>query len=241
MARRDRFLPAAAALAAAASCSREPPAGSPTSLPEVVLRVDGEPILRTEVETLVPFLALNYPTYATDLLRSAALAGALLPRAMAFSVYREREPAARERIGRAKARLDAGEPFEAVAKDLSDHAPEKGGDAGWIARLDIDPLLGIEAFAAPVGEVRGPIATSIGFSLIRVDERREDPKPGFSSVSLRQIVAAFDPRPKSLQELTRLLEAAEVEVLDPPFFDQIRPPGLAFRFAAPASRRSSRP
>src|SRR5437867_2638510 len=141
MARSIRFFPAAFALAASA-CSRDPSGWSPATPPEVFLRVEGEPILRSEVETLASYLALVYPTYATDLLRSTALARALLPRAMAFASYRDRAGAARERIGRAKARLEAGEAFEAVAKNLSDHAPDKGGDAGWIARCDIEPLIG---------------------------------------------------------------------------------------------------
>ncbi|HET6203318.1 MAG TPA: peptidylprolyl isomerase [Planctomycetota bacterium] len=236
----DRFLPAAlAAGLSATGCSRDGSGARPSSLPEVVLRVEGEAISRTEIEALASYLALDHPTHATDLLRSTALARSLLPRAIAFATYRDRTEAARERIGRAKARLEAGEAFELVAKDLSDAAPEKGGDAGWITRLDLDPLLGIEAFSAPVGEVRGPIPTPVGFSLIRVSERREDPRPGFSSVRLHQIAAGFEPQPKTLRELGRLLETARIEVLDPPFFDRIRPPGLAFRYAAPASRPSS--
>ncbi len=240
MRRRDRVSLLLAALGAGpAGCSRgAPPA--PASAPEVVLRVEGEPITRTEIDTLAAFLALDHPGYATDHLRSSALARALLPRATAFAIHRDRVEAARERIARAKARLEAGEAFEAVAKDLSDHAPEKGGDAGWIARRDLDPLLGIEAFGAPEGEVRGPIATRVGFSLLRVSERREDPRPGYSTVHLFQIVAGLDPRPKSLPELARALETSEVEVLDPPFFDRIRPPGLAFRYPSPASRPARR-
>ncbi|MGH7149949.1 MAG: peptidylprolyl isomerase, partial [Planctomycetota bacterium] len=139
-----------------------------------------------------------------------------------------------------KARLEAGEAFEAVAKDLSDHAPEKGGDAGWIARRDLDPLLGIEAFESRDGEVRGPIATRVGFSLLQVTERRADPRPGLSSVHLFQIVAGLDPQPKSLPELARVLETSAVEVLDPPYFDRIRPPGVAFRYSSAASRPASR-
>jgi PPIC-type peptidyl-prolyl cis-trans isomerase-like protein len=241
MRRRDRLSLLLAALGA--GCSGGAP-DLPASLPEVVLRVAGEPITRTEIDTLAAFLVPDNPGYALDHLRSAALARALLPRATAFAILRDRVEAARERIARAKARLAAGEAFEAVAKDLSDHAPEKGGDAGWLARRDFDPLLAIEAFdgreGGPEGEVRGPIATRVGFSLLRVSERRSDPRPGYSSVHLFQIVAGLEPQPKSLPELTRSLESLEVEVLDPPFFDRIRPPGLALRYAPTTSRPTSR-
>ncbi|HKB16042.1 MAG TPA: peptidylprolyl isomerase [Planctomycetota bacterium] len=222
-----------------AACSRGAPE-PPASAPEVVLRVEGEPITRTEIETLTAFLVIDHPGYATDHLRSAALASALLPRASAFALHRDKVAAARERISRAKARLEAGEAFETVAKELSDHAPEKGGDAGWIALRDLDPLLGIEVFSAREGETRGPIATRIGFSLLRVSERREDPRPGLLSVHLLHIVAGLVPQPPSLPELARVLETSNVEVLDPPFFDRIRPPGVAFRFAPPSSRPASR-
>ncbi|MCI0588422.1 MAG: peptidyl-prolyl cis-trans isomerase [Planctomycetes bacterium] len=235
MRRRDRLSLLFAALGA--GCSGP---DLPASLPEVVLRVAGEPITRTEIDTLAAFLVPDNPGYALDHLRSAALARALLPRATAFAILRDRVEAARERIARAKARLEAGEAFEAVAKDLSDHAPEKGGDAGWLARRDFDPLLAFEAFEFPVGEVRGPIATRVGFSLLRVSERRSDPRPGHSTVHLFHIVAGLEPQPKSLPELSRSLESLEVEVLDSPLFDRIRPPGLAFRYAPAASRPTSR-
>lgn len=197
--------------------------------------MEGEPVERSEIETLAAYLAISFPSYAIDPLRSAALANSLMPRALAFARNRDRVGAAREKIERAKARLDAGETFESVAKETSDRDAEKGGDEGWISRADLDPLLGIEAFSAPLGEVRGPIRTRFGFHLIRVLERREAPNPRLSTVHLQGIVALLDPSPESPKELARALEGAAIEVLDAPFYERIRPVGVGVRFA-PASR-----
>ena len=217
---------------AASGCAKEASPGPP---PEVVSRVEGEPVERTEIETLAAYLAISWPNYALDPLRSAALATSLMPRALVFARNRERVSALREKIERAKARLEAGEPFETVAKEVSDTDAEKGGDAGWTSRTDLDPLLGLEAFSAPLGEVRGPIRTKFGFHLIRVLERREAPNPRFSTVHLQGIVALLDPSPKSPKELARALEGAAIEILDAPFYERIRPVGVGVRFA-PASR-----
>jgi foldase protein PrsA len=77
-------------------------------------------------------------------------------------------------------KLKSGEDFAALAKTYSEDTKtrDSGGDLGWIARgnLVIDnqnvPEFETAAFAAKVGEVFGPVKTSVGFEIGRVDEKK---------------------------------------------------------------------
>jgi foldase protein PrsA len=77
-------------------------------------------------------------------------------------------------------KLKGGEDFAALAKTYSEDTKtrDSGGDLGWIARgnLVIDnqnvPEFETAAFAAKVGEVFGPVKTSVGFEIGRVDEKK---------------------------------------------------------------------
>jgi len=72
------------------------------------------------------------------------------------------------RAERARARLDAGEDFEDVARDLSDGAAGlRGGDLGWFTRGE--HLLDWEerAFSLKLDETTGPFETTAGLHLLR--------------------------------------------------------------------------
>ncbi len=63
--------------------------------------------------------------------------------------------------------------FEEAAKSYSlDGTREDGGDLGWIRRGMMVADFEQAAFAAPVGEVVGPVRTQFGFHLIRVDDQK---------------------------------------------------------------------
>jgi foldase protein PrsA len=70
-------------------------------------------------------------------------------------------------------RLAAGEKFEDVATELSTDtttAPN-GGDLGCAAPSTYEAPFAEATLIAPVGEVYGPVETSYGFHVIRVDSR----------------------------------------------------------------------
>lgn len=72
----------------------------------------------------------------------------------------------------ARARIDAGESFEAVAAEVSTEGPEAatGGGGGCVATADVAGLLGDEANGAQPGDVIGPGSAADGsFIVIRVD------------------------------------------------------------------------
>jgi len=70
------------------------------------------------------------------------------------------------------ARLEAGEDFEALAMELSDDpgTGAQGGDLGWVGRgLLVGPFEDT-LFAMEPNAVEGPVQTSFGFHVIRLDE-----------------------------------------------------------------------
>ena len=82
--------------------------------------------------------------------------------------------AARSRAGAARARLDRGADFAALARELSDDrdTAKNGGDLGLLTRGSTFPELEEAAFEAPLNEVIGPVATAAGYHLIQVTARR---------------------------------------------------------------------
>ena len=76
-----------------------------------------------------------------------------------------------DKINAAKARLDAGEDFVAVAKELSDDSStaDKGGDLGFFAQGSMLPEFDEAAFSTDKGKVSDPIETQYGYHLIKVE------------------------------------------------------------------------
>ncbi len=77
---------------------------------------------------------------------------------------------------RARARLLKGEPFEAVAREMSEDgsASQNGGRLGFITSMRTIYPFETAVYAQTVGEVSEPIRTPIGYHIILVHERRKN-------------------------------------------------------------------
>ena len=86
----------------------------------------------------------------------------------------QNEAAARKKIDAAKARIAAGEDFAKVAQELSEDTGSKaqGGDLGWFGKGRMVKEFEEAAFAAQPGQVVGPVRSSFGFHLIKVEGSR---------------------------------------------------------------------
>ncbi len=83
-------------------------------------------------------------------------------------------PAELEMIEAAKARLDAGETFEDVAKDVSTcPSSAKGGDLGFFGKGQMDPAFEKAAFETELGQTTGIVKTSFGYHIIKVTDKKE--------------------------------------------------------------------
>jgi peptidyl-prolyl cis-trans isomerase D len=85
------------------------------------------------------------------------------------------EQQAEEEMLAIRERLEGGEDFATLAAELSDDPGSKtqGGDLGFFSRGEMIGEFEEAAFAAEPGELAGPVKTSFGYHLIKVEERQE--------------------------------------------------------------------
>jgi peptidyl-prolyl cis-trans isomerase D len=91
---------------------------------------------------------------------------------------------AERQLYRVRSRIEAGESFEALARELSEDPGSRaqGGDLGFFPRGRMVPEFEQAAFGAAPGELVGPVRTSFGYHLIRVLERRPERQRPFEEV-----------------------------------------------------------
>ncbi|KAK9858820.1 hypothetical protein WJX84_006228 [Apatococcus fuscideae] len=71
------------------------------------------------------------------------------------------------KIQEALARLQAGDRFDQVAREISEDKARQGGDLGWKTRQEIVSAFADAAFALQVGETtKQPVKTEYGYHLI---------------------------------------------------------------------------
>jgi len=84
----------------------------------------------------------------------------------------------------AKAELDAGKDFAAVAKETA-NADTASTDLGWVKRDDLPPELATAAFALPQGKASDPVQTSFGWHILRVTDIKPEAEQSFDTVKDR--------------------------------------------------------
>ncbi|MEM9290420.1 MAG: peptidyl-prolyl cis-trans isomerase [Acidobacteriota bacterium] len=74
-----------------------------------------------------------------------------------------------------RARIDAGEDFDALARQLSEDqgSKDRGGDLGFFPRGRMNPQFEEAAFGADVDEVVGPFETPFGVHIVQTTARRD--------------------------------------------------------------------
>ncbi|MDQ6964619.1 MAG: SurA N-terminal domain-containing protein, partial [Mariprofundales bacterium] len=91
--------------------------------------------------------------------------------------------AARKKIEAAKARLDSGESFATVAREMSeDSSAEDGGDLGFFTRGMMVPPFEKAAFALKQGETSAAIRSQFGFHIIKLTSIQERRQQRFAEV-----------------------------------------------------------
>lgn len=89
----------------------------------------------------------------------------------------EQKTAALDKIKKAQKRLEGGDDFATVAKEMSDcPSSSKGGELGYFSRGQMAKPFEDAAFAMKPGETSGIVETQFGYHLIRVEEEKPEGK-----------------------------------------------------------------
>lgn len=166
--------------------------------------LDGDPVVRVQLETARrEILAQAYLTKALaaadreDLLRKRyeedkkALTRRVVHVAQIAFHFPQGDARAREqaqsRAARAYARLSGGEPFERIARELSEDvgSKERGGDLGPVSEGDVDEAFFRAAVALGPGETSTPFETPFGFHLVKALEPVREEVPSFDRARSR--------------------------------------------------------
>ena len=102
----------------------------------------------------------------------------------AFHILVETEAEAKSVLEEVK---KSGTDFQAVAERRSKDPSAKNnrGDLGFFTRDRMVAEFADAAFAAKKGEIIGPVKTSYGFHIIKVEDKKAGKVPGFEEVELR--------------------------------------------------------
>ncbi len=121
-----------------------------------------------------------------------------------FLVDEDDDATAKLKAEAAVERLNSGEEFAALAKELSNDpgSSEQGGDLGFFGREVMDPAFEESAYALAKGEISAPIRSEFGYHIIRLDDIRGGETKTFEMVE---------------QDLKREIQAERSEQL---FYDQ---------------------
>ena len=128
-----------------------------------VRRSDVADSVEITVQELVEYYEFNKDRYQQDEQRQAR---------HILVLFGDDEAAAEEEVVALKARIDAGEPFEDLARQYSDDTltAEQGGDLGVLTESQLPPEIGAAIFAMDEGDIQGPVRSDFGFHIVRLDE-----------------------------------------------------------------------
>ncbi|MEA1831065.1 peptidylprolyl isomerase [Methylobacterium durans] len=111
-------------------------------------------------------------------------------------------------------RIKGGEDFAKVAAEASKDPGSKteGGDLGWFTKERMVAPFAEAAFKLPVGQVSDPVKTQFGWHVIKVEEKRTKPIPGFEE--MKEQVDQYLTRKAQQDLILKLREGAKVERTD---------------------------
>src|SRR5690606_12361197 len=101
-----------------------------------------------------------------------------------FEVEGDDEAVALEQAAAAKARIDAGEDFATVAKELSADPGtlNNGGDLGYVEHGSFDPAFDDALFALEENQVSEPVRSRFGVHLIKLTDLQSPEVPSLESM-----------------------------------------------------------
>lgn len=125
-----------------------------------------------------------------------------------------------EAVKAAAARVQKGEDFNAVAKEVSEDpsAKENGGDLGYFPKNRMVPEFAEAAFNGKVGQVSEPVRTDFGWHIIKVTDKKAPSTMSFDEVKAQvKSYLKAGKQQKAVQEVIQnLRDSAKIQNNLPP-------------------------
>lgn len=110
------------------------------------------------------------------------------------------------------AEIEGGKAFEEVAAEKSTGpSGENGGDLGYFVKTDMVEPFAEAAFQLKPGEISEPVETQFGWHVIKLEDRRPQPKPSFEEVKDELTAQFLQEEGKALIE--KLRNDATIEIV----------------------------
>ncbi|MDI7248427.1 MAG: peptidylprolyl isomerase [Bacillota bacterium] len=113
--------------------------------------------------------------------------------------------------------LAAGADFAELAKAKSEDpgSKDKGGDLGYFGRGAMDPAFEKAAFSLKIGETSGPVKSSFGYHIIRVEDRKPERIPPLEEVrsEVEKRIKREKAKPASTV-ISELKDASQIKIND---------------------------
>jgi len=124
--------------------------------------------------------------------------------------------AAEDKIKAIIARLNKGEDFAKVAAETTEDPSGKanGGDLGYFTKDQMVPEFADVAFKLDKGQISGPVHTQFGWHVIKVEDKRKKPAPGFDEVKPQ--IEQYVTRKAQAELITKLRGEAKIEKMYTP-------------------------
>ena len=139
---------------------------------------------------------------------------------------------AEDKIKAVIARLNKGEDFATVAKEVTEDPSGKanGGDLGYFTKEQMVPEFADVAFKMDKGQISGPVKTQFGWHVIKVEDKRIKPPPQFDEV--KQQIEQYVVRKAQADLVTKLRGDAKIEK----FYKPAEPPKAEPKKDEPAKK-----
>lgn len=111
-------------------------------------------------------------------------------------------------------RLQAGEDFAKVAKEVSKDPGSEGGDLGWFTKERMVPEFSAAAFKMTPGQMSDPVKSQFGWHVIKVEEKRQRPFPEMTQV--KDQIARYVVQKAQSELVLKLRDGAKIERFDQP-------------------------
>lgn len=178
---------------------------------DTVMVVEGLPVLHAELLDLAKYLASYKPGTIEDNLPEAVQE--LITLRTVQASFKQQSGALEARVEGIRKRIENGEDFGELAKELSDGpSKEKQGDLGVFGRETMMKTFSRWAFTLELGRVSPVFGTPFGYHILKVTGKNKGKEPAQDQVRVSHILAMFSQDRASVATLIKKAEDGKSDV-----------------------------